>query len=92
MLANYEIKLTLCAHGQPLSDPLKKDHRISKYYLCKYYIRFALGYYLSKPYKWNKENVIITFRSYIRITLGNCVKLTSGSYVIKPSIWDQKIT
>ena len=45
-----------------------------------------------KPYKWNKENVLITFRSFIRITLGSCVRLTLGSYAIKPCKCDQKIT
>ena len=35
-----------------------------------------------KSYKWNKENLIITFRSYVRITLGSCVRLTLDSYVI----------
>ena len=28
--------------------------------------------YILVPYKWNKENVIITFRSYVRIILGSC--------------------
>ena len=27
-------------------------------------------------YKWNKENIIITFRSYVRSMLGSCVRLT----------------
>ena len=27
-----------------------------------------------------------------RITLGSCVRLTLGSYAIKPCKWDQKIT
>ena len=35
---------------------------------------------------------MITFWTYIRITLGSCVRLTLGSYVIKPCKWDQKIT
>ena len=43
-------------------------------------------------HEWKKENVIITFLSYIRIALGSCVRLTLGSYVIKPPKWDQKIT
>ena len=31
------------------------------------------------------------FQSYGRITLGSCVRLTLGSYLIKPCKWDQKI-
>ena len=38
-----------------------------------------------------KENVIITFLSYIRIMSESYVRLTSGNYVIKPSKWDQKL-
>ena len=53
---------------------------------------FAAGNYLLTPYKWNKENVIIMFGSYIRIMLGIWVRLALGSYVIKLCKWDQKIT
>ena len=49
---------------------------------------FAAGNYVLKPYKWNKENVIIMFGSYIRIMLGIWVRLALGSYVIKLCKWD----
>ena len=43
--------------------------------------RFASGNYLLKPYKWNKENLIISSQSQVRIVLGSCVRLKLGSYV-----------
>ena len=43
-------------------------------------LRQAITY---KIYKWNIENVIITFRSYVRITLGSCISLMLDNYVIK---------
>ena len=59
-LASYVIKkLKLC--GGPLTDPLKLDHKITKYYLSNYYfswVIFVSGNYLLK------ENLIIIFRSY----------------------------
>ena len=64
-LASYVAKQLKCRGGS-LSDPLKLDHKITKYYLAKYYfswVRFVSGNYLLK------ENVIITFQSYVRITL-----------------------
>ena len=48
------------------------------------WIRFASGNYLLKPGKWNKEKVISTCRSYIKVMLRSCIRLTLGSYVIKP--------
>ena len=45
-----------------------------------------------KPHKWNKENVKITFGSYIRIMLGIWVRSALSSYIIKLYKWDQKIT
>ena len=48
--------------------------------------------YILVPYKWNKEKVIITFRSYVRNMLGSCVRLTLGSYLTKLCKWDQNIT
>ena len=62
-LATYVIKQLKC-RGGPVSDPLKLDHKITKYYLSKYYlswVRFMSGNYLLK------ENVTIMFRSYVRI-------------------------
>ena len=35
LLASYKIKQLKC-RGGPLSDPLKLDHKITKYYLSKY--------------------------------------------------------
>ena len=43
-------------------------------------------------HKWNKEDVIITLRSYVKITLGSWPRLTLVSYVIKPCRWGQEIT
>ena len=48
------------------------------------------GNYLLKPYELNKENIIITFRSYARIMLRSCPGLTLGSYIIKPCKWHKK--
>ena len=39
-----------------------------------------------------KENVIITFRSYVRIVLESYIRLTLGNYVKKSCKWDQEIT
>ena len=55
-------------------------------------LRFTSGNYLLKPYKWNKENAIITFWSYVRITSESYVRLKLGTYVIKPCKWSQKVT
>ena len=83
MLANYVIK------------PFKWDHTITMTLViitldsC---VRFALGIYVLKPHKWNKEKVTITFGSYVKIMLESCVRLTWGSYAIKPCKWDQKNT
>ena len=86
--AGYLIK-ELKYRGGPLSDPLKLCHKITKYYLGKYYFswfRFVSGKYLLK------ENVINTFRSYVRIMSEIDVKLTLGNYLIKSGKWDQEIT
>ena len=37
-----------------------------------------------------KRKQIITFWSYVRITLGSCVRLTLVSYIIKLCKWDQE--
>ena len=39
-------------------------------------VRFALGIYVLKPHKWNKEKVTITSGSYVKIMLESCVRLT----------------
>ena len=85
-LANETIKIYLFvpqyARGRPLSGWLKWDRRINKYHLSKHFVscvRFASSNYLLKSYKCNKENVIITFWSYVRNKLGICVRLTLGS-------------
>ena len=67
---------------------------ISKYCCSKYYVscvRFASGNYLLKTYKWNKENVIITFRNYVVIILGSCDRLTLCSYAIKRCRGDKEL-
>ena len=48
--------------------------------------------YLSKLYKWDKENVMLMFRSYLRIITGSYGSLTLDSYIIKPCKWNQKMT
>ena len=53
---------------------------------------FASDNYLLKPYKLNKENMVIRFRNKVIIMLGSYVRLTLGSYIIKPCKWDEKIT
>ena len=45
-----------------------------------------------KRYKWNNENEIIRFGSYVRIMLGSCIRLTLSSYVIKPCKWEKKLS
>ena len=69
--------------------PFSRDQRIS--ITLGSCFRFTSGNYGLKPYKWNKENVIITFGNYVRIMLGSCVRLTLGRYVIKQCKWGQKI-
>ena len=73
----------------PLSDPLKWDDKISITSVSitsVSWVRFESGNYLLQ------ENVVITFRSYVRIMSESYVWLTSGNYVIKSCKWDQKIT
>ena len=53
---------------------------------------FASDNYLLKPYKLNKENMIIRFRNKVMIMLESYVRLTLGSYIIKPCKWYQKMT
>ena len=55
---------------------LKWDHRIIKNYVSN---------------KWDKENVMIMFRSYLRIITGSYGSLTLDSYIIKPCKWNQKM-
>ena len=55
-------------------------------------VRFASGNYLFKPYKWDKENVMIMFRIYVITALKRYVRLTLRSYVIKLCLWIQKVT
>ena len=43
-------------------------------------LRQAITY---EGHKQNKENAIITFQGYVRITLESCVRLTLGIYVTK---------
>ena len=88
LLASYKIKQLKC-RGGPLSDPLKLDHIITKYYLSKYnfsWVRFVSGNYLLK------ENMIIMFRSYVRIMSESYIRLILGNYLIKSCKWDQEIT
>ena len=33
----------------------------------------------------------LRYEIYFRITLGSCVRLTLGNYVIRPCKWDQKV-
>ena len=46
------------------------------------WVRFVSGDYLLK------ENVISTFRSYVRVISESYVRLKVGNSVIKPSKWD----
>ena len=74
-LASYVITQLKCLGG-PLSDLLKLDHKITKYYLSKHYfswVRFVSGNFLLK------ENVIVTFRSYVWIMSENYLGLTLGN-------------
>ena len=34
----------------------------------------------------------LRYKNHIRIMLGSCIRLKLDSYIIKPCIWDQKIT
>ena len=85
-LAIYVIKQLKC-RGGPLSDPLELDHKlqsITKYYFS--WLKSVSGNYLLK------ENVIITFRSYVRIVLESYIRLMLGNYVKTSCKWDQEIT
>ena len=67
------------------------EMRSQNYYLSKNitsvsWVRFESGNFLLK------ENVIITFRSYIRIISESYIWLTFGNCVIKSCKWDQEIT
>ena len=70
--------------------PFSRDQRIS--ITLGSCFRFTSGNYRLKPYKQNRENVIITLRNNVRIMLGSCIRLTLGSYIIKQCKWDQKNT
>ena len=62
------------------------------------YVRLTLGSYIHAYGIKIFSNCFLEvtpescYKNHIRITLGSCVRLKLGSYVIKPCKWGQKIT